>query len=188
MAQSIVKPTPASARSAVYSPPTWVNAWFLISTLAVLWDIGFVLARPRSFHGGDLHWIWSPYALYEKVDLVYSPSHFARKEGFTSAQTYMNIIESALNFGFLWLSGRKSPVAILVGFSAVLMTASKTVLYWLVDHQSGWAATGHNSSRDWWLLFALPNGLWIVFPTLLALIFGAEIAKSLRIAAKEKQL
>lgn len=46
----------------------------------------------------------------------------------------MNIIESALNFGFLWLSGRQSPVAILVGFSAVVMTASKTVLYWLVDH------------------------------------------------------
>jgi hypothetical protein len=28
-----------------------------------------------------------PYALYEKIDLVYSPSHFARKEGFTSAQS-----------------------------------------------------------------------------------------------------
>jgi hypothetical protein len=72
--------------------------------------------------------------------------------------------------------------------------------------------SGHNTARDWWLLFALPNGLWIVFPlsfrfhpirfllvslltkdfelnsTLLAILFGAEIAKSLRIAAKEKKL
>ncbi|GAA5894527.1 uncharacterized protein JCM6883_002128 [Sporobolomyces salmoneus] len=188
MAQTLVKPTPASARSASWTPPTWILGWFLISTLAVCWDIGFVLARPRSFKGGDLHWIWSPYALYEKVDLVYSPSHFERGEGFTSAQTYMNIVESILNFAFLWLSGRKSPVAILVGFSAVLMTASKTVLYWLVDHQSGWAATGHNSSRDWWLLFAIPNGFWLVFPTFIAVLFGFEISKSLRIAAKQKQL
>ncbi|GAA5887168.1 hypothetical protein JCM16303_002212 [Sporobolomyces ruberrimus] len=184
----MLKPTPTAAKSAVYRPPTWVNAWFLISTVAVMWDIGFVLARPHSFAGGSMHHFWKPYALYEKIDLVYSPSHYARKEGFTSAQTYMNIIESILNLMFLVLSGQKSPVAILVGFSAVLMTASKTVLYWLVDHQSGWAATGHNTARDWWLLFALPNGLWILFPTVLALMFGFEIAKSLRIAAKEKKL
>ncbi|GAA5943252.1 uncharacterized protein JCM15063_005307 [Sporobolomyces koalae] len=184
----MLKPTPASAKSAVYRPAKWVNAWFLVSTLAVLWDIGFVLSRPRSFKGGDWHWLWAPYALYEKVDLVYSPSHFARKEGFTAAQTYMNVVESFLNFTFLVMSGRQSPVAILVGFSAVVMTASKTVLYWLVDQQSGWQSTGHNSQRDWWILFALPNGLWILFPTVLALMFGFEIAKSLRIAAKEKRL
>jgi len=94
--------------------------------------------------------------MYEKVDLVYSPSYFARKEGFTSAQSqflspplllyqapetdprscvtaYMNVIESILNVGFLVASSQKSPVAILIGFSAVVMTAAKTILYWLVD-------------------------------------------------------
>lgn len=26
--------------------------------------------RPRSFVGGDLHWIWKPYEIYQNVDLV----------------------------------------------------------------------------------------------------------------------
>ncbi|GAA5886280.1 hypothetical protein JCM5296_003547 [Sporobolomyces johnsonii] len=168
--------------SAVYSAPTWVACWFIISTALVAWDTGFVLMRPRSFKGGDLHWLWSPYALYELTDLVYSPGAFARKEGFTSAQAIMNIVESILNLAYLALAGQKSPVAVLVGFTAVVMTAAKTVLYWLVDQQSGWASTGHNTPRDWFWLFAVPNGAWIVFPTLLAFMFGREIARSLRLA------
>lgn len=76
---NMLKPTPASARSAIYRPPTWVNLWFVvsspspslisktrltrfreqISTILVAWDIGFVLNRPRSFFGGDLHHFWS---------------------------------------------------------------------------------------------------------------------------------
>ncbi|GAA6061175.1 hypothetical protein JCM10212_002388 [Sporobolomyces blumeae] len=178
----------SAARSAVYRPPLWINLWFLVSSVLVAWDIGFVLNRPRSFKGGDLHWWWSPYALYEVVDLVYSPGAFSRRDGFNAAQTYMNIVETFLNLTFLVSSARKSPVAILVGFTAVLMTASKTVLYWLVDYHSGWAATGHNSQKDWWLLFALPNGFWIIVPTILVFVFGNEIAKSLRVAAKQKVL
>jgi len=46
---------------------------------------------------------------------------------------YMNVIESILNVGFLFASWKRSPVAILVGFSAVIMTAAKTILYWLID-------------------------------------------------------
>ncbi|CEQ39199.1 SPOSA6832_00690 [Sporobolomyces salmonicolor] len=214
---------PHASRSnggAVYSAPTWVACWFIISTVLVAWDTGFVLMRlvelrapvrarranqrqlhvggdrPRSFRGGDLHWLWSPGA-------------FARKEGFTSAQAIMNIVESILNLAYLALAGQKSPVAVLVGFTAVVMTAAKTVLYWLVDQQSGWASTfvtrsssllcrtaadlasydsGHNTPRDWFWLFAVPNGAWIVFPTLLAFMFGSEIARSLRLAAKQKVL
>lgn len=83
--------------------------------------------------GGDLHWLWSPYALYETVDLVYSRQWYDLRRGFTSAQAMMNIAESVLNVLYLWLAGRESPVAVLVGFTAVVMTASKTVLYWLRD-------------------------------------------------------
>ena len=28
------------------------------------------VSRPRSMVGGDLHWIWKPYALYQEVDYV----------------------------------------------------------------------------------------------------------------------
>lgn len=163
----------------------------------------------------------------------------------------MNIAESALNILYLLLSAQESPVAVLVGFTATVMTASKTVLYWLVDqvrlahfpnlhsvfpltdrippycsNLDGAARrspsnslrlsdtltlpvnSGHNTPRDWVVLYAIPNGAWIVFPcvrppshtdrlltdssmccrTLLAVMFYQQIARSLRVAAKTKTL
>lgn len=32
LSHNMLKPTPASARSAIYRPPTWVNCWFLVSS------------------------------------------------------------------------------------------------------------------------------------------------------------
>lgn len=32
--------------------------------------VGVVLCRPRSFEGGDLHWLWKPYSIYQNVDLA----------------------------------------------------------------------------------------------------------------------
>lgn len=69
-----------------HSPPKWIIIWFIISTSLVFWDAGFCLNRPRSQFGGDLHWIWSPYGLYETIDLVYGSATYARREGFTGAQ------------------------------------------------------------------------------------------------------
>ncbi|GAA5996942.1 uncharacterized protein JCM10292_006100 [Rhodotorula paludigena] len=172
----------------VYRPPLWVKTWFVVSTLLVAWDTGYVLLRPRSMKGGDLSALWAPYELYGLVDKVYGPDAWASGYGFTSAQALMNIPESILNILFLVLSARESPVAILVGFLAVVMTSWKTVLYWLIDQQSGWSYTGHNSLRDWIILFAIPNGAWIVVPSILAVVFGMQIARSLRVGAKAKTL
>lgn len=44
-----------------YTTPRWVRTWLLLSSLVVLWDAGYCFARPRSFRGGDLEWIWAPY-------------------------------------------------------------------------------------------------------------------------------
>lgn len=63
----------------------------------------------------------------------------------------MNGIETLLNFTYLGLlkSGHVSVgQANLVGFSAALMTLSKTVLYWLIEPFSGYQHIGHNSLRD----------------------------------------
>jgi hypothetical protein len=102
----------------------------------------------------------------------------------------LNIVETILNFSYLYLAYRASPpyaaVAPLVGFTAVVMTESKTALYWLQDHlggPNGWVYTGHCSTRDWWLLFALPNGAWLVGPAVVAYVLGREIAHSLRSGA-----
>ena len=102
----------------------------------------------------------------------------------------LNIVETILNFSYLYLAHRASPpyaaVAPLVGFTAVIMTESKTALYWLQDHlggPNGWVYTGHCSTRDWWVLFALPNGAWLVGPAVVAYVLGREIAHSLRSGA-----
>lgn len=39
--------------------------WVVVVELIVLSEF-----RPRSMVGGDLHWIWSPYALYQEIDYV----------------------------------------------------------------------------------------------------------------------
>lgn len=70
----------------------------------------------------------------------------------------MNVVETILNFIYLYLLGRDNVAvgqAHLVGFSAALMTCSKTILYWLIEPYSGFQHIGHNSFSQ--LVF-----LWIV--------------------------
>lgn len=45
--------------------------------------------RPRSMKGGDLHWIWSPYALYQEIDYVRDSSHDGRNSHRALSIRYM---------------------------------------------------------------------------------------------------
>jgi hypothetical protein len=95
----------------------------------------------------------------------------------------MNVIETAFNLWYLYLAHRKlSPIAPLVGFTAAIMTLSKTVLYLAQDYFCGYCSTGHNDLRTLIIFFAIPNGFWIVFPTLIALRLSKDIATSLSLA------
>lgn len=98
-----------------YSPKvkahTWISLWFLVTTPIILWDVGFCFMRfvvkissallnaggthlgrpcyrPRSFKGGDLHWIWKPYALYQNIDLVSDSIRLIQSLKLISAQVY----------------------------------------------------------------------------------------------------
>lgn len=69
----------------------WISAWFILSAPVVIWDAFYCLlryayiepttvclsesdvwplSRPRSMLGGDLHWFWKPYAIYQEIDYV----------------------------------------------------------------------------------------------------------------------
>lgn len=116
------------------------------------------MLRPLSMPGGSLHWpIWVPYELYGKVDYIYGWKAFDEQNGFTGAQAFLNVIESLMyyyylyilyaygksstnqgrgaprNSGFLgeqrFVDGKTGALAVLVGYSAAVMTVSKTVLY-----------------------------------------------------------
>lgn len=148
----------------MHAPSTAVTLWLVMSIPFVLWDAGYVLLRPHSMPGNKLHSpVWTPYALYGTIDYIYGWPAFNARNGFTAAQTIMNLVETAgylyylgIVFGYgapvapttgrpqqrksrrglLWLlkddkvvPGRVGAVALLVAFSASVMTVSKTALY-----------------------------------------------------------
>ena len=77
----------------------------------------------------------------------------------TSTSAFLNIVETILNVYYLYLAHiRASPIATIVGFASIIMTLSKTVLYWLQEYFCGGCAVGHNSMKDLLLLWVLPNG------------------------------
>lgn len=52
------------------------------------------------------------------------------------------------------------------------------------DYCCGWCKTGHN---DWYTLivyWAIPNGLWILFPTIIGYIFVSELTTTVKVAAR----
>ena len=99
--------------------------------------------------GGSLHRpLWVPYALYGTIDHMYGFKQWEFGNGFTGAQGMMNLIESLMYAVYVWIwytrgqgrmvqgrgkvksvGGRAGGVAAVVGFSAAVMTLSKTVLY-----------------------------------------------------------
>ncbi|EJU05867.1 hypothetical protein DACRYDRAFT_93032 [Dacryopinax primogenitus] len=159
----------------------WMSCWFLVSTLVVFWDAGYCLLRPRSMEGGDLNWIWTPYNLYAKVDYIYGVPAFENNEGFTSAQALLNLVENFINLTYLYSAHiAKSPVAPVIGFTGVVMTFSKTVLYWAQEYYCGYCKIGHNTISDITTLWVIPNGIWLLVPGIIICVLGNDIATSLR--------
>jgi hypothetical protein len=109
----------------------------------------------------------------------------------------LNIIETFLNLLYVWQAHvTKSPAAPVVGFAAVIMTFSKTVLYWFQEIFCGFCGVGHNSIQDIILLWIIPNGsvvalvvqnvsdddtirFWLLVPGLIILRLGKDISTSL---------
>ncbi|TDL19000.1 hypothetical protein BD410DRAFT_792607 [Rickenella mellea] len=165
---------------------TWVSLWFLITAPIILWDASYCFFRPRSMIGGDLHWIWEPYGIYQNVDYVYGVKALQSGDGFTNAQSLLNVIETALNLLYLYLVyGASSPAAPLVGFGSAVMTLSKTVLYWANEYFCGGCSVGHNPPLTLLVYWIIPNGIWLVVPTFVIWRLGKDIASSLSATNKE---
>jgi hypothetical protein len=164
-AKELVKSPPATtnanSRKWTHTPAAALTIWLIFSVPLVLWDASYVLLRPHSMPGGRLHSpVFAPYALYGTIDYIYGWPAFNARNGFTAAQTIMNLIETIgyiwyLSIvylygstvvsgrgsqqgskGFLWLlkgnkvvAGRIGALALLVAYTASIMTLSKTILY-----------------------------------------------------------
>lgn len=136
------------ARGWAHAPSQATLLWLAVSLPLVVWDSIYVLCRPLTMPGGSMHWpFWAPYELYGRVDYVYGWPAFEARNGFTSAQGSLNVIETAMYLAYLYiyyaegrpvggvagakrvLAGRPAGFAVLLAFSAAVMTLSKTVLY-----------------------------------------------------------
>jgi len=138
--------------------------------------------------GGDLHWIWKPYGLYQEIDYVYGVKALQENNGFTSAQALMNLIEIALNVFYVYLAHVvKYPAAPVVGFASAVMTLWKTVLYGLQEYYCNFCSIGHNDLKTLVVYWVTPNGLWIVIPALIVLKLGKDITLSIDVAARESE-
>lgn len=134
-----------------HAPDAPTLFWLGVSLPLVIWDTVYVLGRPHTMENGWLHWpLWSPYKLYGEVDHVYGWKAFDAKSGFTAAQGALNAIETLMYLAYAWafftkavdgsgsgggvsgkraITGRCGAQAVLIGFSAAVMTLSKTILY-----------------------------------------------------------
>ncbi|KAL1717773.1 hypothetical protein EV715DRAFT_253387 [Schizophyllum commune] len=160
-------PTPTKAASPAMARHTWISLWFLITA-----------------PGGDLHWIWKPYEIYQEIDWVYGVRALEDGDGFPNAQAFLNIIETILNLIYLYLAHvSSSPKAPLIGFAAATMTLWKTVLYWLQElFCSGTGCmTAHNKWLDMVVFYYL---LWLIFPSIIVYTLGKDIAHSLWAASR----
>jgi hypothetical protein len=136
----------SAAPSAWVHAPTRVTlAWLAVSLPLVIWDSVYVLFRPWTMEGGSMYWpLYVPYKLYGTVDHVYGWKAFDAGSGFTAAQGALNVVETLMYLVYAWiyytraapaagharaLTGRSAAVAVLLAFSAAVMTLSKTVLY-----------------------------------------------------------
>ncbi|KAK3984581.1 hypothetical protein QBC44DRAFT_313100 [Cladorrhinum sp. PSN332] len=176
----------------IHRPTSLIFLWLTVSLPLVTWDTLYVFLRPHSMPGGFLHSpIWVPYALYGTVDQIYGIKAWEEHNGFTAAQSALNVIETLMYLYYfaIWsgnkdaagaVKGRNGAKMVLVGYSAAVMTVSKTVLYWLNEYYSGFENIGQNDIWRLVFLWIIPNGLWLVVPTV-SMIFplGAEIIDGL---------
>ncbi|KAK7941007.1 C6 transcription factor [Apiospora aurea] len=188
----------------LHAPDRTTLFWFAVSLPLVIWDSIYVLGRPHTMEGGWLHWpLWAPYKLYGEVDHVYGWKSYNARNGFTAAQGALNVVETAMYLAYLWLwltrarevnvaarggatkvlSGRPAATAVLLAFTAAVMTVSKTVLYWLNEYYSGFDNIGHNSIQDLIPLWIIPNGAWLIFPSYMIYVMGNEIIEGLTAAS-----
>jgi len=179
--------SPAHPRMAVKTHRL-VSLWFAVTIPLVFWDSLYLLMRPRSMEGGDLHRFWKPYAFYQTVDLNYGLKAYEEGHGFPSAQALLSIVENFMNIGYLYLAHVKStPSAPLLGFASAAMTLSKTALYWLQEYYCGGCSIRHNNLDILVFVWAIPMSLWLIGPVYVMSRLGADISAALHISGSAKK-
>lgn len=87
-----------------HTPSLLTLTWLAISLPLVIWDTFYVFLRPHSMPGGKYQKpLWVPYELYGQVDHVYGWPAYNSGNGFTAAQSAVNVVECVGYFYYLYL-------------------------------------------------------------------------------------
>ncbi|KAI4724396.1 hypothetical protein E4T49_07857 [Aureobasidium sp. EXF-10728] len=87
-----------------HTPSLLTLTWLAISLPLVIWDTFYVFLRPHSMPGGKYQKpLWVPYELYGQVDHVYGWPAYNSGNGFTAAQSGVNIVECVGYIYYLYL-------------------------------------------------------------------------------------
>ncbi|EWS75186.1 emopamil-binding protein (macronuclear) [Tetrahymena thermophila SB210] len=156
--------------------PTFTKLWLFLSTVICIWDASFVLLRPRTFPGGDLHVFWKPYALYIEIDKLYSDL----SDQFVFNQSILNLYECFINVVALCLLFSKCQKTQLGGtFLAILVNAFtfwKTVLYFQYGLPHCLPVKNY---VEFIFLYIIPNGFWIFVPLINCISISKRISQQL---------
>ncbi len=88
----------------------------------------------------------------------------AGDDGFGVAQSLLNVPEVLMQLIALYLHwySKQSTLPVILTLIAQTCTFWKTVLYFVVEIVEGSPNTWHSSSFDYYVLFLLPNSLWLI--------------------------
>ena len=162
--------------------------------------------------GGKYHSpIWTPYALYSTVDYVYGWPAYEEGSGFTAAQSSLNVLETFLYLYYAFvvytegwskrkitlegfLAGKQrfmveeAASATLLFWATNVMTASKTVLFVAntAFERPAFKSIRHNDAWNLLFLWVLPNGAWILVPSVILWRLGEELVSALNGAGKKR--
>ncbi|KAH0342450.1 hypothetical protein KCU81_g5670, partial [Aureobasidium melanogenum] len=87
-----------------HTPSVLTLTWLAVSLPLVIWDTLYVFLRPHSMPGGKYQKpLWVPYELYGQIDHIYGWPAYNSGNGFTAAQSTVNVVECAGYFYYLYL-------------------------------------------------------------------------------------
>ncbi|KAL4449560.1 hypothetical protein ABPG74_007383 [Tetrahymena malaccensis] len=156
--------------------PLFVKIWLILSTLICTWDASFVLLRPRTLPGGDLHAFWKPYATYIQIDKLYGDM----QDQFVVEQSVLNIYECVINIISLCLIFSNSQKKKLGGtFMAILANAFtfwKTVLYFQYGFPHSLPIKNY---FEYIFLYVVPSSFWVIVPLLSCIAISKRISAQL---------
>jgi len=124
-----------------HTPRFPVLVWTAFAFPFTIWDTLYIVLRPRTLPGHEWHDpIWTAVGTYAAVDGVYSEQAWLEGEGWTAAQSVINVTEVLL---YVWyyaivrksrnerneVGGRAGGRACVVGLVAGTVTLTKSALY-----------------------------------------------------------